>query len=126
MKTKLRLGLLLSLLFVTLAVFADGLRPFRETTKTNSDPAVPVRLVAARGNLFKSATFYGKLHARTNNTSSVYLGVNSTNNTQAIEVPAGGAVVLAAPVNAWYDLYDIYLDVGTAGDGVVIVWDPAP
>lgn len=105
---------------------ADGLTRWKETTKTNSDTATPARLVSARGNLCRSATFYGKLHARTNNTSSVYLGVNSTNNTQAIEVPAGGSVVITAPNNSWFDLYDIYLDVVTANDGVVVIWDPAP
>ena len=121
---------LAALLFTMLAcaglALADGLSAFRETTKTNSDAATPVRVAATRGNYFRSATFYGKLHARTNNTGSVYLGVNSANNTQAIEVPAGGAVVISAPANTYLDLYDIYLDVVTANDGVVVIWTPAP
>lgn len=132
MKTRFKVSgsrfqaLLLTLLACAGLALADGLNAFRETTKTNSSTTVPVRVAAARGHYFRSATFYGKLHARTNNTSSVYLGVNSTNDTQAIEVPAGGAVVISAPVNGFFDLYDIYLDVGTANDGVVVIWDPAP
>lgn len=126
MKPHFRIPVGLALLLCAGLALADGLSAFRETTKTNSDTGVPVRVAAARGNYFRSATFYGKLHARTNNTSSVYLGVNSTNNTQAIEVPAGGSVVISAPPNTYLDLYDLYLDVGTAGDGVVVIWDPAP
>ncbi len=124
-ESKVGLMLIAMLLCAGIAV-ADGLGAFREVTKTNSDAAVPVRLVATRGQYFRSATVYGKLHARTNNTSSVWLGINSTNNTQPIEVTAGGSVVISAPVNSFFDLYDIYLDVVTAGDGVVVVWDPAP
>lgn len=119
-------GLLLGLLLCAGVAVADGLGAFREVTKTNSDTAVPVRLVPTRGQYYRSATIYGKNSARVNNTSTVYLGTSSANNTQPIEVTAGGVVVISAPVNSFYDLYDLYLDVATAGDGVVVVWDPAP
>ncbi len=119
-------SLVLALLLCAGVALADGLGAFREVTKTNADAAVPVRLVATRGQYFRSATIYGRLSARVNNSSSVWLGINSTNNTQPIEVTAGGSVVISAPVNSFLDLYDIYLDVVTAGDGVVVVWDPAP
>lgn len=121
--TKLRLPLLLTLLACAGIALADGLTALQQLTKTNSDPSTPVRLTSVRGqSLFKTATFYGRLHPRTNNTSSVYLGPVSTNSTQPIEVPAGGSVVITAPKDSYLDLYDFYLDVSTANDGVVVVF----
>ena len=121
--TKLRLPLLFTLLACAGIALADGLLRVNELTKTNASATVPVRLAAVRGaNFFKSATFYGKLHARTNNTGTVYLGTNSTNDTQAISIAAGEYVVITAPENSYFDLYDFYLDVATANDGVVVVY----
>jgi len=124
MKTnKLRLPLLLTLLACAGIALADGLLRVNELTKTNASATVPVRLSAVRGaNFFKSATFYGKLHPRTNNTGTVYLGTNSTNDTQAISIAAGEYVVITAPENSYFDLYDFYLDVATTNDGVVVVY----
>jgi len=118
------MALVLALVACAGLAVADGLLTLQELTKTNADTSVPVRLVTVRGQSpFKSATFYGKKSARVNNTSSVWLGVNSTNQTQLIEVPAGGAVVMSAPVNSFMDLYDLYLDVETANDGVTVVFE---
>lgn len=115
--------LLLLAVVVASGAFADGLTALRQLIKTNSDTATPTRLVATRGSaLFKTATFYGRLDARTSNTGTVYLGTVSTNNTQPIEVTAGAAVVITAPANSYLDLYDFYLDVATANDGVVVVY----
>lgn len=120
---KTRLPILLALLAATCVVLADGLLKVQELTKTNSSTTVPTRLVSVRGqSFFKTATFYGKLHARTNNTGTVYLGTNSTNDTQAISIAAGDYVVITAPENSYFDLYDFYLDVATANDGVVVVF----
>lgn len=99
-----------------------GVIAWRERTVTVSDTGVPGRIGSARGSYFQRATFYGKLHARTNNTGSVYIGVNSTNNTQTIEVVSGGMVTIEAPAGSFYDLYDLYLDVATANDGVVVIY----
>lgn len=116
-------ALLFTLLACAVLAVADGLLQVQELTKTNASASVPVRVSAVRGmNVFKTATFYGKLHARTNNTGTVYLGTNSTNDTQAISIAAGEYVVITAPPNSYFDLYDFYLDVATTNDGVVVVY----
>lgn len=112
-----------ALLLTAGLLLADGLVGPRELTKTNADPSTPVRLQAARGAFFKRATVYGKLHARTNNTDTVYLGWNSTNDTQTVAITAGSNVVLEAPPNSYFDLYDIFLDVTSTNDGVVVVYE---
>lgn len=104
-------------------LLADGLLGPKEFTKTNASATVPVRLKANRGDYFKRATIYGKLDARTNNTGIVYIGWNSTNDTQTVAINPGSNVVLEAPVNSFFDLYDIYLDVVTTNDGVVVVYE---
>lgn len=122
MKTP-RKSLLLALLFCAGVALADGLTVLQHLTKTNSDTAVPVRLTTVRGqSFFKSATFYGRRDARTDNTGTVYLGTSSTNSTQAISIAAGDYVVINAPTGSYFDLYDFYMDVATANDGVVVIY----
>ena len=114
--------LLLSVLAAGL-LLADGLSGPRELTKTNSSATVPVRLTATQGqHLFRRATFFGKLQARTNNTDTVYLGWNSTNDTQVVALGSGASLVIEAPPDSWLDLYDLYLDVTSTNDGVVVVY----
>jgi hypothetical protein len=119
-------ALLVALICAAGVALADGLSVLKQLTKTNSSTSTPVRVGTTRGTYFKSATFYGKSAVRTSNTGTVYLGTNSTNDTQSIEVTAGGWVVISASPGSYLDLYDIYLDVGTANDGVVVVYESAP
>jgi len=122
MKNILRILAAAVLLGATL-LLADGLSGPREVTKTNASATVPVRLTATKGqHLFRRATFYGRLDARTNNTGTVWLGWNPTNDTQTVAVSSGASVVMEAPPGSWLDLYDIYLDVATTNDGVVAVY----
>ena len=60
---------------------------------------------------FKSAS------PRTTNTTSVWLGTESTDGSQIIEVGTSGNYVLEQ-----IDLSEWYVDVETAGDGVVVVY----
>lgn len=91
-------------------------------SKTVADPDVPERITATRGTYFRHATFMGKKGARTNNTSAAYIGPQSENGAQALLVAAGGEVSISAPIGCKFDLYDLYLDVATAGDGVQILY----
>jgi hypothetical protein len=77
-------------------------------------------VLAADGTFFTSATIIAKKAARTANTGTVYLGLSSTNDAQPRPLEPGEEVVIKAPTNQKYDLNDLYLDVTTNGDGVVI------
>ncbi len=88
--------------------------------KTVADAGTPERISATAGTFFRQATFLGKKAARTDNTSSAFLGMTATNDAQAYEIVAGGEITITAPIGCKYDLYDFYLDVGTNADGVVV------
>lgn len=90
--------------------------------KTVAASGTPER-VSATHIFFRSATFYGKNAYRTNNTGSVYLGTTSTNNEQHLEITPGGVWVITAPRGMVFDLYDLYLDVATNADGVLVEYD---
>lgn len=92
-----------------------------QVTKTVAAIATPEAL-AADGTFFRTATLVGKKAARTNNVGIVYLGIGSTNDTQALEIAAGQVVSITAPTGQRYDLNDWYLDVLNAGDGVIIIY----
>ena len=78
--------------------------------------------IAADGTYFRQATIIGKKSARTNNTSAVYLGVSSTNDTQAITIQPGESQTISMPREGMGDLNDWYIDVETAGDGVIVIY----
>ena len=89
--------------------------------KTVAASATPEAL-AADGTFFQTATLIGKKAARTLNAGTVYLGIGSTNDTQALEILPGEIVEITASSGQKYDLNDWYLDVATAGDGVVVIY----
>lgn len=64
----------------------------------------------------------GKKGARLNNVNDVYLGFNSGNNTQPIRLAPGAEVVVEVPADWEWDLGTIYVDVLTAGDGVIVIY----
>jgi len=90
--------------------------------KTVAASGTPER-VSSTHIFFRSATFYGKNAARTNNTGIVWLGLTSTNDAQHIEIGPGGIWVITAPRGMVLDLYDFYLDVATNADGVLVEYD---
>lgn len=92
-----------------------------QVTKTVAASGTPEAL-AADGTFFLTATLIGKRSARVNNTSSVFLGIGSGNDTQALEISPGEVVQITASDGQRYDLNDWYLDVVTNADGVIIIY----
>ncbi len=71
---------------------------------------------------YRSVRFLGNKAARTANTGTVYLGLASTNDTQPIPITTGATLALEAATGAKLFLSDLWLDVATNADGVVIWW----
>ena len=101
---------------------ASGLVASKQVVRTNADTAVPARMAAARGAYATSITVIGNKDWRTPNTSTVYIGPTSTNSQQPIAIAPGATATLTFANDQFIDLYDWYFDVGTANDGVVIVY----
>lgn len=70
----------------------------------------------------RRATFLGKKAATTPNATAVRLGPSSGNDTQGFDLAVSGESELQAMAGSRHNLRDWYLDVGTAGDGVVILF----
>ena len=92
-----------------------------QTIKTVSGPATPEAL-AVDGTFFRRATLIGKKSARVNNVGIVYLGIGTLNNSQGFEISPNEVVGLSVPEGEKYDLNDWGLDVGNAGDGLIIIY----
>jgi len=109
------------LLLPVLVWAASGLVSSRQLLKTNSDTATPARLAVA-GTYATSVTFIGNKDWRTANTGTVYIGPTSTNNVQPLALTPGQVMTLSFASDQYIDLYDWFVDVGTANDGVVIIY----
>lgn len=71
---------------------------------------------------YRRADFLGNKSWQTVNTGDIYLGVSSTNAEQPVLVSSGGSAYEEAAPGAKLGLHDLYLDVATANDGVVVVF----
>lgn len=71
---------------------------------------------------YRSVRFVGLKAARTANTGTVYLGLTSTNDAQPISIATGVTLALEAATGAKLFLSDLWLDVATNADGVLIWW----
>ena len=78
--------------------------------------------VAAVGTFCTTFIVMGRKAARTDNTDSVYVGWEATNDAQIYTVVSGGEVWFNAPEGAKWDLGELYVDVVTNADGVVILY----
>jgi hypothetical protein len=78
--------------------------------------------VSATQVLVRSALFIGRNAARTNNTGNVYIGWQSADDTQLLEVTPGAEVRVTAPDGEAFDLGATYVDVITNDDGVVVIY----
>lgn len=79
--------------------------------------------LAAVQTYFRKAIVYGvNTLAGVANTGSVYIGPSAAANQQPIEIAPGAEYVLEPPNGAKWNLADWYLDVGTNGDGVVVIY----
>lgn len=77
--------------------------------------------ITAKANLwYRRVRFLGNKDTRSANTGTVYLGLSSTNDTQPLAITTGATVSLDAPEGARLDLGDLWLDVATNADGVLI------
>ena len=122
MKIRFKIISVLCVVLLPLVTWAaSGLISSRQFTKTNASTGTPVRL-AAQGTFATSVTIIGNNAARTANTGTVYIGPTSTDNAQPIAITTGQTVTLTFASDQYIDLYDWYLDVATANDGVVIVY----
>jgi len=93
----------------------------RETSQHPVSPATGT-IVCDCQIFFRRCTVQGKNAVRTDNATTVYLGNLSTNDTQPFEVAAGEDVEIPVPVGCRQSLVDWYVDVGTNGDGVVLLF----
>lgn len=105
-----------------LAWAASGYVTSKQLNTTNSSTTVPTRLSSVRGAYATSITIIGNKASRTANTGTVYIGPTSTDNDQPIAIASGSLVTLTFTPDQYIDLYDWYLDVATANDGVVIIY----
>ena len=115
---------LLAMLFGTMpAAFADsGLVTANQFYVTNTSTTVPVHMAPRRGTFATSVTVIGNSLWQTTNTGTVYIGPNSTNACQAIAVTSGSTVTLSFTAGQWVDLYDWYVDITSANDGVCVIY----
>ena len=88
-----------------------------------AEPATPATgTIISDGHIwFRTATFYGRGAVRTNNTGTVWIGPSAADNTQWIDINAGGEVVITCAVGCRENLKDYYLDPALAAtEGVVV------
>jgi hypothetical protein len=90
-------------------------------TKTVSDADVPEALCSSE-TYFRWAVVMGKKAARSNNSDRVYLGTTSGNNEQPYEIKSGETITINAPPGQKMDFQNWYVDVQTAGDGVIVIY----
>lgn len=67
-------------------------------------------------------TVMGKKAVRTDNVGTVYFGPTSANDTQPVPLASGEVAIFKAPPGTLFDLSTWYVDVTTANDGVVIIF----
>ena len=94
---------------------------FTQIVKTVAATYTP-EAIAVSGTYFRVATIMGKKAARTNNVDIVYIGIGSTNDTQPLAIYPGQIFSISMPSGGIGDLHEWYIDVETAGDGVVVIY----
>lgn len=101
----------------------DKFVAYGQLLTNNASATAPMRLAPSSANLWVSRiTIYGRKAVRTDNVGDVWLGTSSGNDTQPIKIGAGGEVLIECQPGNKFNLYDFYLDVANADDGVVIVF----
>lgn len=107
---------------IPVLVIAQTMTSIGQWVVINSSTATPAVLTNAVIKA-KRVTFVGNKATRTANTGTVYIGQQSDNDTQPIEVQSGQTVSLLIPENQQIDLSKLYLDVVTANDGVLVLYE---
>jgi hypothetical protein len=91
---------------------------FLQGVKTVAATATPERLVAS-STLVDSVELFARKAAGTANTGNIFIGPASADGAQLRIMAPGDSITYSAPAGKKIDLYNIYVDVATAGDGVV-------
>lgn len=91
--------------------------------KTVAAAATPERASATRI-LCSGFQITGMKDRTTANTGTIWFGWTSANDTQLEPVLSGESRSLTAPLGALFDLSQLYIDVATAADGVLITYQP--
>ena len=93
---------------------------------TNSSTSVPTNFtagVSATTNIFASViTVIGKASPRSANTSTCYVGTTATDDMQPYPIVSGGQITITAPAGKTFNLKDLWVDVGSANDGITIIY----
>jgi hypothetical protein len=90
---------------------------FAQAVNTIAAAATPEALVASQ-TLVESVLIQAKKGFNSANTSAVFVGFSSTNDSNYLELLPGDSVTLKAPQGKKLDLNLIYIECVTAGDGV--------
>lgn len=89
----------------------------------NSSTSAPVPLTNITLSV-NSVTLIGKNGYQTTNTTAVHVGFSSANGEQGITIDPGAAIVIKdATLRRTLSVSNIWLDVTTANDGVVVIYD---
>ena len=121
----MKLAILIAVIAAPILLIAQTPIKFTHFVKTNSDTATPV---AFTNTVIKVTvlTLIGRKADRTDNTGTVWVGMSSDDGKQIIKVPAGETVsvnIPTSPSSRSIDLSQMYLDVETANDGVLVVYE---
>lgn len=125
MKTFLRLtwiALLAALLAPAGALAQNAVVP-KQFAVVNASTTVPVQLTNNVQIMCNTFTIVGKVAAQgANNAATLYIGTSSTDGANGYAIDAGTTHVFTAPRGQAYRLSDFYIDVGSANDGVWIIY----
>ena len=105
-----------------MATIADGMTTVipAQYVRTNASTTVPVRLSATRKKI-RCATLIGNNAYQTANTGTVNVGWSSANGEQSVAIASGTVYVLKSEPGEALDLFDVWLDVANASDGLVVI-----
>lgn len=121
MRTKL---IVLSVAFLLLACAVISQTPVAigqfVVVNANADPPIALTNTAIKATRL---TLLGLKGNRSTNTSMVYVGYISNNNSQIIGILPGEPVSLLCEPGKAFVLSSIWLDVETAGDGVAVTYE---
>ena len=119
MKTKIALFVLL---LFALSLIAQTIVLPHHFVQVNSLPGTPIVLTNAAQKV-KRVTFVGNKATRVPNTGTVYIGKSSVNDDQPIAILSGQSVSLLIPEGTVVNLGALYLDVDSASDGVMVIYE---
>jgi len=119
---KKKLAMAFCLIATACVVIAQTVRAIGQFVVVNAaaDPPVVLTNTVIKA---KRVTFIGLKGNRSTNTSMVYVGWLSNNNSQIIGILPGEQVSPLVPEGEFFDLSKIWLDVTTADDGVAVLYE---